>query len=396
MNRFPPPARHSARSRLAWTLALLALGWAVASATPVTFIFTSDVHFGINRGNFRGAVNVESRTVNAALLQAINAVPAAVLPADAGVNAGRPVGPVDFMVITGDLTNRQELYPLHIQSAAVSWTQFAACYLDGLTLRDARGRPSPLLLVPGNHDVSNAIGAPSKLVPERDATSLVEIYNRMMHPAVPRTTATYAYPADRIQYSREFGGAHCVFLSIWPDSAARAWLESDLRAVPADEPVFIFCHDPPAIEARHLTNPNGNHDVNDRDKFENVVGDVYADGGTQGPGKPAGSTLIEQRALAAFLRAHRNIVGYFHGHTNYTEFYTWKGPDGDLALSTFRADSPMKGNVSGKDQTKLSFQVVVFDTATHRLTARECLWNSRSADGPPVWGESATVSLLAP
>jgi len=376
-------------------LAMVA-GLTAATAAPVTFVFTSDVHFGLNRGNFRGAANVESRVVNAAMVQAMNALPAAVLPDDTGMQAGRPVGPVDFVVITGDLANRQELYPIHIQSAAVSWAQFKACYIDGLRLRDPRGQPTPLLLVPGNHDVSNAIGSPSKMVPATDATSLVEIYNRMMHPAVPRTPATYAYANDKIQYSRDFGGAHCVFLSIWPDSTARAWMEANLKAVPADVPVFIFCHDPPDIEARHLTNPRGSHDVNAADRFENVVGDIYADGGTQGPGKPDGSTLVEQRALAAFLKAHRNIVGYFHGHTNYTEFYTWKGPDGDLSLSTFRSDSPMKGKDSGKDETKLAFQVVVFDTATRQLTSRECLWNARAAEGPPAWGRSRTVSLVSP
>ncbi|SDR73727.1 metallophosphoesterase [Opitutus sp. GAS368] len=394
----PLPPRPVRRVRTAlWASALAVTGWTAAVAAPVTFVFTSDVHFGINRGNFRGAANVESRVVNAAMLEAINAVPAAVLPADGGLNAGRPVGPVDFVVITGDLVNRQELYPIHIQSAAVSWGQFAACYVDGLALHDATGRPTPLLLVPGNHDVSNAIGSPSKLVPARDATSLIGIYNRMMRPALPRTTATYAYPADRIQYSRDFGGVHCVFLSIWPDRAARAWMESDLQAVPAGEPVFIFCHDPPEGDARHFTNPNGAHDINDRDKFENVIADVYADGVVASVGgKPDGPTTIEQRAFAAFLKAHPNITGYFHGHSNWTEFYTWPGPDGDLSLSVFRSDSPMKGKVSGKDETKLAFQVVVFDAAQRKLTARECLWNTSAAAGPLAWGQTRTVSLAAP
>jgi len=367
-----------------------------AGAAPVTFVFTSDVHFGLNRGSFRGAANVESREVNAAQVQAINALPAAVLPADAGLNAGRPVGPVDFVVITGDLANRQELYPIRLQSATVSWAQFQACYVDGLALRDASGRPTPLLLVPGNHDVSNAIGSPSKLVPATDATALVEIYNRMMHPAVPRTNATYAYAADKVEYSRDFGGVHCIFLSIWPDSAARAWMEADLKAVPATEPVLLFCHDPPEIEARHLTNPNGAHDVNARDRFENVVGDIYADSAAATGGKPDGPTTVEQRALAAFLRAHRNITGYFHGHNNWTESYRWPGPDGDLRLHVFRADSPMKGKFSGRDETKLAFWVVVYDTAANRLTARECLWNSGAAAGPPAWGQECDVSLAPP
>jgi len=55
-------------------------------------------------------------------------------------------------------------------------------------------------------------------------------------------------------------------------------------------------------------------------------------------------------------------VAYFHGHFQLTEFYTWKGPDNDIALNTFRSDSPMKGKFSGKDETKLAFQLIVFDT----------------------------------
>jgi hypothetical protein len=370
------------------------VGAAAESAPPVTFVFTSDVHYGLARGSFRGEGNVASRVVNAAMVQKIDGLPATPFPEDGGLNAGRPVGPVDFVVITGDLTNRQELYPLHIQSASVSWGQFESGFIGGLTLKDRNGQPAPLLLVPGNHDVTNAIGSWSKMVPDRDATPLAEIYNRMMRPAMPRTKGTYSYATDPIHYARNFGGVHCVFLTIWPDSVARAWMESDLKAVPAAMPVLLFCHDPPEVDPRHLTNPNGRHDINDRDKFENLVADVCADGPSSD-----GPTTIEQRALAAFLRAHRNIVAYFHGHNNWNEFYTWKGPDGDLALNVFRADSPMKGKVSGKDETKLSFQVVTFDAAAKKLTARECLWNSRGqADGdavPVAWGSTATVSLAA-
>jgi hypothetical protein len=146
-----------------------------------------------------------------------------------------------------------------------------------------------------------------------------------------------------------------------------------------------------------LVNPYGTHDINSRDAFENLVSDVYADGGTsKKKAKPTGETIIEQRALAAFLRRHRNIVGYFHGHSNWNEVYTWKGPDGDLALNVFRVDSPMKGKTA-QDETRVSFQVVVYNVAEKKLTDRECLWNSRGADdGPSVpvaWGESHTVSL---
>jgi hypothetical protein len=55
----------------------------------------------------------------------------------------------------------------------------------------------------------------------------------------------------------------------------------------------------------------------------------------------------------------------------------------------------MKGSVSAKDETKLSFQIATLDTAAKTLTVRECLWNT--APGDPleavVWGESKTVSL---
>lgn len=374
-------------------LILLALALvAPLAAAPVTFVFTSDVHFGINRGNFRGAANVESRLVNAALVQKINGLPGATLPPDDGLRAGEPVGPVDFVVITGDLANRQELYPLPIQSATVSWGQFEACYIDGLKLRNPAGQPTPLLLVPGNHDVSNAIGYPAKLVPATDATSIAQIYNRMMQPATPRTKDSYRYATDKIYYSRDFGGVHALFLTIWPDTTARAWIEQDLKAVPATTPVFIFCHDPPEGDPRHFTNPNGDHGINATDRFENILGDTYA-GGT----KVNGDTVVEQRAFAAFLKAHRNIVAFFHGHENYNEFYTWRGPDGDLALPVFRADSPMKGRDSRTNETKLSIQVVTYDTATRTLTARECLWNApggaAAATAPVAWGASKTITL---
>ena len=391
----PPTGRRPAPLRSAFRLLLL-LGLAARlAAVPVTFVFASDVHFGLNRGSFRGEANVESRTVNAAMLAKINGLPGVAFPADGGLRAGQPVGPVDFMIITGDLTNRQQLYPIHIQSAAASWAQFEACYVAGLALRDPAGRPAPLLLVPGNHDVSNALGYPAKMVPATDATALAQIYNRMLSPATPRTKDTYDPAADRIQYTRDFGGVHCVFLTIWPDTAARAWMEHDLQAVPATTPVFLFCHDPPEADARHFTNPNGDHGINAHDRFENLLADTYADGTSSD-----GDTVIEQRALATFLKVHRNIVAFFHGHANWNEFYTWKGPDGDLALPVFRADSPMKGKFSGKNEAKLSFQVVTYDTATHRLTARECLWNApggtAAAAAPVAWGESKTITLAVP
>ena len=388
--------------RAVWGLAIsLAVGPGNSTATAattapvtpaVTFVFTSDVHYGINRGYFRGAANVESHVVNAALVKKINGLPAAVLPKDEGLRAGQSVGSIAFVIVTGDIANRQELYPVHIQSARVSWNQFEDGFIKALALTEADGQPTPLFLVPGNHDVSNAIGSPNRMVPETDATSMAEIYNRMMGPAVPRTKDSYRYATDKVYFARDLGGAHCVFLTMWPDTVARAWIESDLKSVSATTPVFLFCHDQPDIEAKHLTNPNGQHSINGRDKFENLVADICADGTTVDA-----ETTIEQRGLVAFLKAHRNIVGYFHGNSNWNEFYAWGGPDNDIALNVFRADSPIKGKESGKNETKLSFQVVTYNTEAKLLTARECLWNAQGrADNdttPVAWGASRTVGL---
>jgi hypothetical protein len=319
-------------------------------------------------------------------------LPAAVLPRDGGLRGGEAVGPVDFVVVTGDISNRQELYPLPIQRSAVSWSQFEEGFVRRLQLKDATGQPAPLLIVPGNHDVSNAIGSPSKLLPATDATALAEIYNRMMRPATARTKDSYRCPADRVLFARDFGGAHAIFLTMWPDTATREWIAADLKRLPPTTPVLLFCHDEPDVEAKHLMNPNGDHGVNAKDKFENVVPEIFADGTTTDA--PA---TIEHRALATFLKEHRNIIGYFHGNSNWNEFYTWKGPDGDVALSVFRVDSPMKGKESGKDEPRLSFQLVTYDVSAGSLTSRECRWNARGredTDTTPVgWGGTWTVSL---
>lgn len=383
-----------------WTVVTLVAGAAEAAAgnaseggsAHVTFVFTSDLHFGIARNSFRGAVNVGADAVGAAMVQAINELPKARLPEDGGLRAGREIGAVDFVTITGDITNRQERLPVRIQSAADSWSQFENVFLRGLTLRDPVGKPAPLFLVPGNHDVSNARGHPNGLWPATDATPMAAIYNRMMEPATPRTRETFDFENDRIRYAKTFGGVRCVFLTVWPDAGARAWLADELKRQPAAMPVLIFVHDPPNVPARHFTNPHGRGDINARDKFENVLSKIYPGGKTD-----EDSSELAQRELAAFLKLHSNIVGYFHGHANWHEAYTWKGPDKDIALPVFRADSPVKGRASGKDETRLSFHVVVFDRGTNQLTSRECFWNcgakavEKSSDF--AWGSTTTVSL---
>ncbi|MBZ5559801.1 MAG: metallophosphoesterase [Acidobacteriia bacterium] len=356
----------------------------------VQFVFTSDAHYGITRGRFRGASDVDAHVVNAAMIAKINELPGARFPDDGGLRAGTLVGPLDFLAEGGDVANRSEVDKAHaIQSAAVSWSQFRADYLDGLTLTARDGARSPVYVVPGNHDVSNAIGFYAPMHPRIDNTAMVGIYNLMMAPA-QRTTTTYEYATDRVLASRDVGGAHFVFLTVWPDSVGRAWLDRDLRGVPTTTPVMVVTHDQPDAQSKHFTNPNGAHDINAVDRFENLLADPLADGTTTGA-----DDIAEQSAWETFLARHANVVAYFHGNSNWNEFYDWRGPHRAVALHTFRADSPMKGHVSEKDETKLSFQVVTIDAASRAMTVRECLWNAdlSSPAAPLSWGASATVTL---
>ncbi len=352
------------------------LAWAGAVATQtqprtVRFVFTSDAHYGITRAAFRGHANVDAHVVNAAMVAAINRL-----------------GPLDFVVEGGDLANRQEETESGaIQSATASWSQFSVDYIDGLTVKNSAGRKAPLYIVPGNHEVSNAVGFYKPMRPLIDKTALVEIYNRMMAPSRPKTAETYDYARDRVLFSRDYGGLHFMFVTIWPDSVVRAWMDRDLASVGAATPVIVFTHDQPEAQAKHFTNPNGAHGINGVDRFENLLADPLADGTTIDS-----STDIEQRALEDFLIRHRNIAAYFHGNSNWNEFYDWTGPRHVATLHAFRVDSPMKGSVSADDEHRLSFHVAAIDLASQALTVRECLWNQDEA-APVVWGVARTVAL---
>jgi hypothetical protein len=259
------------------------------------------------------------------------------------------------------------------QTAAASWDQFRTDYLEGLTLRNSRQQKAGVLLSAGNHDVSNAIGYYKTMVPATDSSSMVGIYNLMM--PSPRPAGPYSYANERIHYSRDIAGIHFMFVSIWPDSAERVWMAQDLRSVSASTPVILFSHDEPAVESKHFTNPNGSHTINSTDKFENLLLENLKDGALT----VSDPSTIEQQGFAAFVKANPNIVAYFHGNNNENKYYVYTGPDSTIALNTFQVDSPIKGNVSGSDETMLSFQLVSIDTDSRRMTVRECLWNAGAA-----------------
>ncbi|HEX3385598.1 MAG TPA: metallophosphoesterase, partial [Mucilaginibacter sp.] len=317
-------------------------------------------------------------------------LPGITLPADDGIGASQKVGSVDYLIEGGDIANRMEP---PVQTAAASWAQFEQEYMHQLNLKGHDGRPLKLLMVPGNHDISNAIGYPRTMKPATDPSSMVSIYNRMLKPAKPLSNANYDYHKDKINYSRNIKGVHFMFITLWADSAERIWMQKDLDAVSPKTPVIIITHDQPECESKHFTNPLPPHSMTPENKFENLTEEHYKEDTVAAAND--GATAIEQRGFVKFLKAHPNIKAYFHGNSNWNQFYVYHGPDNDVNLNTFRVDSPMKGDQSRKDETLLSFQLISLDPKTQTLTVRECLWNTRPSepDQKIVFGKSSTVSL---
>ena len=339
----------------------------------VQLVFTADLHYGITRA-FRGAA-VDAAVVNQAMVAQMNSLPSAVFPKDNGINAGRTLKFIDYIAVAGDITNRED--GSKSPAATISWAKFNTDYLNGITLRKKDSLKTQFLLTCGNHDVSNAIGYPSPLA--IDNSSLVNIYNLMLKPFVPKTSMSYNYNTDKPNYSKDMVGVHLMFITMWPDSANRVWMEQDLAKVSATTPVLLFAHDPAAGEPSHFTNPLGNHGMTV--DYENEIQETFK------------GQLVIQRAFASFLKLHPNIKAYFHGHTNNNQFYNFVGPDGDINLNVYRVDSPMKGSVSLGDETKLSFQVLAINGKTKTLTVRECLWNTAGASSKIQWGASSTIAL---
>ena len=356
--------------------------------STIEMVFTSDAHFGISRKAFMGDTNVISEKVNKAMVAKMNSLPGLTFPSDGGVNAGEKISGIDYLVEGGDIANRMEI---PIQSAAASFGQFSETYFKGITLKGHNQQPTQFLIVPGNHDITNAIGFYKPMQPLTDPSSMVNIYNLMLKPAKPMTNEAYNYATDKINYARDIKGIHFMFITLWPDSAERLWMETDLNKVAHTTPVIIVTHDEPESEAKHFTNPAVPHDMTKQNKFENLVAEYYK----EGYATVKGQTDLEQRGWVTFIKAHPNIKAYFHGNTNFNEFYTYKGPDKDVSLPIFRVDSPMKGEISSKDETKLSFQLISIDPVALKLTVRECLWDTRPTDpsAKVIFGESKTISL---
>lgn len=356
----------------------------------INMVFTSDAHYGITRPKFRGDSNAAAYKVNEALIRQVNTLPGIALPADNGIGSGKHIGAIDYVVEGGDIANRMQP---PVQSAAASWAQFENDYLHLLSVKGHNGQLAKLFVIPGNHDISNAIGFAKPMKPLTDPTSMVKIYNMMLKPAKPLTNENYDYAKNKVDCSYNMKGIHVMFITLWPDSAQRIWMQKDLDTVNRKTPVIIFTHDQPESEAKHFTNPVPPHNMTVENGFENLVAEHYKDG-IVAP-QDDGATIKEQRGLVKFLQVHPNIKAYFHGNSNWNEFYVYHGPDNLVSLPVFRVDSPMKGRYSSRDETLLSFQLISIDPQTQTLTVRECLWNTKPADllQKVVFGKTSTVSL---
>lgn len=341
---------------------------------PKVVVLTSDSHYGLTR-SFRGHT-ATSEEVNLAELDALRSLTGMVVDGDT-------LRGVDMIVNLGDIANREEVGETStIQSAAESWSQFRSAWLTKPLSYTPQGLPTPVVLVSGNHDVTNAVGFYKPMSPERDATAAAGIYSWTMGQEV--LPQDFSYARHKIRRSVRLGGVNWLFSGMWPDTETRSWIASELRG---GTPAVVLCHDQPDVEAKHLTNPNGAHDINSTDKFENLLSDMASVTTTKE------EPLKERGELEAFVKAHPSVVCYIHGNSNWNEFYSWQGPNTTVSLPTVRIDSPMKGEVSSKDESRLSFVVMTVDEKKHKATVREALYNL--TPGKIVWGESRVIPLKA-
>jgi hypothetical protein len=426
------------------------------AATSATLLYSSDAHYGIKRASgyafssYTGAKALggpvlggysSAQQVNTAMAYVMKGMIGKKIPNDGidNVGAGTTIGNIDYVIQSGDISNRMQNdfastgYTTWVQSAYDSWNQFMAGFVGVHKFNT--------LLVPGNHDVSNAIGytkplsrdgsasvtgASTTLTP-LDGSIMAYIYNWFVKPGTFDTSskdsaqksyvnATYQNADNKIYYSKDIAGVHFMFISMWPDLDAQAWMEGDLARISSTTPAVIVTHDGPTTEAKHLTSQNGPTD------FGNTYENLLVNAGVVP--YSATANIGAQRDFVRFLQRHKNIVAYFHGNDNWNDIGTcdasgvyqtgdaanttgcYQGPDAatnPVYLPTFRVDSPMKGRDSGQDKYTttpglnfnsdlLSYQVISIDSVAKKMTVREYRWKTGKWGNTPT-NSVATISL---
>jgi hypothetical protein len=269
--------------------------------------------------------------------------------------------------------------PSVIPTTKKCWETYEKQYY-GITLRTANGDTTEILTIPGNHDLSNAIGFHKIMTPAIDKTSMLRVYAKAYDEELSDGDFN---PRDHaIFLSRELAGVQLYFIQMWPGSAMRQRLAREIASLPVDRPVMLFTHIQPDIDAKRLINPNGDHGINAKDKLENLVANISSvETIDEIP-------IQERRELARFFKDHPSIKAYFHGHEHENIMYLWRGSDNEIALPAFMVDSPMKRKVSGEDESKISFHSIAVDSDARKVTVRQVPWNFNSFEKRIVWGDS--------
>lgn len=146
----------------------------------VQFLFTSDLHFGLVKEKFQAKQQVSAYDVNLAMVKVMN-----------------QFKNIDALIITGDIANRMEG---GVQTATKSWSEFEKVFIDSLHLKNRYNQKSKLWVIPGNHDMSNAIGFHRPMYPKKDPASMLGIHNLMF----PQKKAIiFDSSLCRIHYSKD-------------------------------------------------------------------------------------------------------------------------------------------------------------------------------------------------
>ena len=287
--------------------AILAFAPASARAREAHFVFTADQHYGMSRPAFRGCTDVSADTVNAAMVEAINSLVDAVFPLDGGVMAGKAVGGAEYVISAGDIASKLTGAGTGpALTASQCWELFKRQYCGGVALKNSGGRKAEILAIPGNHEISTALGRYPPAFPLPDAGAMVGMFNRA-HNASLRPEE-YDFAAHKVTMARDLAGVRLLLVQLWPDEEARAYIAREIAASPADTPIILVCHFPPGVSAVYRESPER--------KFgavpENTCGTVPAD--AAGQARIVELSREERRAFAGFIKQHPSIVAYFHGH----------------------------------------------------------------------------------
>ncbi len=241
---------------------------AAANTTDVTFIFTSDTHYGLDQWADNEALNKQG-------IDRMNAIPGTPYPSSVG---GGVVDTPRGVLVSGDLTDTGE---------DTNWYGYwffghIDGFVDDYALGGAGRIDYEVYEGFGNHDIhSPATGVVLGGIKDRNASRL----------------GLTGLSTNELHYSWDWDDVHFVNLNVYPGGAGDAhdslqFLEQDLAAQvgSSQRPVILYHHygfDPFGL---------GWWTIDERQAYHDVIKDY-------------------------------NVVAIFNGHNHATQYRTWKGID---------------------------------------------------------------------